>query len=600
MKFPFTLIILFCCITFAQAQLPPKWKYLGGDTVVQFATMDMDIYGRIWGYPVYRNEKLTKKLGGSFRTMLYGNVSENMVVYPDTIDIFHNYLQVLPDGNMIFCGGGYVQPPSINILNIFTTKWINKVELPGYRAITSITMDKLGVLYCSTEDWLILNSTDFGNSWNAIYNPWKYITNLYIDSQNNLIAKYGDGFNNQGLFRTTDYGQTWVRLDSLFFNENIRISVQLRFQTIVAPNKLYISASYYEDSKSRKMFFSSKLDGTEIDTISYDSTWEFSIPEDIVFDSSGVLFGNYDRCLAYSLDTGRYSFQRTAVITNDPPNPPYLSGIWDSVGIQGKMGYDKFTFLINGDLHWGHHHFKCTFPDIYVPPRRMGSMNRCGYATSTFVADTLASVEFIQAASMNVAVRYDTIVPRRSIRVHVNVIDTSKYAHFLFRATTHKGHKTEWGDNIFPKVQQTELQLRKGKTNKVPDSLDAGFAVNYLWYRNGEKIGYNGSTVFLRTERVLELTKPGTYVCEIFDTTGCVQTTAPYTYNPVSVPEETDAQIQVFPNPANQSITITGIGDIIHDIQITDVLGNVVLVSDAKHRISAGMLIIDVTTLPNG
>ncbi|MBL7974827.1 MAG: T9SS type A sorting domain-containing protein, partial [Candidatus Kapabacteria bacterium] len=48
------------------------------------------------------------------------------------------------------------------------------------------------------------------------------------------------------------------------------------------------------------------------------------------------------------------------------------------------------------------------------------------------------------------------------------------------------------------------------------------------------------------------------------------------------------------------SITIIGIGDIIHDIEITDVLGNVVLVSDARHRAATGMSVIDIREVPSG
>ncbi|MBX7153671.1 MAG: T9SS type A sorting domain-containing protein [Bacteriodetes bacterium] len=305
--------------------------------------------------------------------------------------------------------------------------------------------------------------------------------------------------------------------------------------------------------------------------------------------------------MQYSIDSGK-TWRETGYIDPRPDARPIVYDTvqhirYDSLDI-GMYPTDHLTLLPTGHIHISHFHYRSRFSNP-TPPQRISSMVRCGYATETFVSDTLTMVEVVKAGSMNVIVRYDTIVPKRSIQVHIYSKDTSQYAHFLVRAKNSKGYETQWSEDMFPRVKQ-ELTIRRASNIKQVDTLDAGFAVNYVWYRNGIKVTYPNNPTFLWFYRTMPLDSVGTYWCEIFDTTGCVQTTAPYTYNPVSVPEETNTEIRVFPNPANESITITGIGDLVGQIEIIDMLGNVLLVSDARHRAATGMGVIDIRELPNG
>jgi len=65
--------------------------------------------------------------------------------------------------------------------------------------------------------------------------------------------------------------------------------------------------------------------------------------------------------------------------------------------------------------------------------------------------------------------------------------------------------------------------------------------------------------------------------------------------------DEVDEQIRVFPNPANESITVIGTNDLSGDIEITDVLGSVLLVGrDVPRNVSQGIRTVNVADLPNG
>ncbi|MFN8366641.1 MAG: hypothetical protein U0Y96_05305 [Candidatus Kapaibacterium sp.] len=555
------------------------WQYFGNDSVVQAIMVNRDLTGAYWSIPWYKDVTLQKRNARYVGKSNYGKdlTISTSHIFPTRVPSLE--MLALPDKRILYCtDSDTLKGPAIYESTDYGINWKFQAFIQGGIYLSTSAIDRRGVLYLGLERGIVLRSTDLGKSWNYVHHPKEEnndVESILFDSENALYVKTGGGFSNHSISRSTNYGQSWLRLDSLLFSYTNLLDVFYWNSLLIAHNKLYITGSYFDSTKRpQNRLLSCNYNGTNVvdlirGTDDYDTN---RVPMFSIVDSSGAIYSiGSGNSIINSIDSGK-TWQRSAYISDRVDNT-FTQRIWDTIGVKGLLLSDKLTIMLDGHLHLGHFHYRSRDTVKYMPPQRIASMNRCGYATATFIADTLTSVEFIQAASMNVTVRYDTIVPRRSIQVHVNVIDTSQYAHFLFRATTHKGHKTEWGDDIFPRVQQTELQLRKGKSMKAPDSLDAGFAVNYLWYRDGKKIGYFGSQTYLRYERILEIDTPGTYWCEIFDTTGCVQTTAPYTYNPVSVPEETDAQIKVFPNPANESITIIGIGDIIHDIEITDVLG---------------------------
>ncbi|MBL7975271.1 MAG: hypothetical protein JNJ85_10185, partial [Candidatus Kapabacteria bacterium] len=506
--------------------------------------VNRDLTGTYWGFPLYKNDNLWKKYSMYFGISVYAN---DLVLSKDyNIPARMPSLEMIPLPNRRIIYGtdpDTLIGPALYETGDYGKNWSLKVNIPSGLSLNSFGIDKRYVLYLGLRGGLMLRSTDLGETWNYVHHPMEEnndVELIQFDSENALYVKTGGGFSNHSISRSTNYGQTWLRLDSLLFSYTNLLDVRYYNSLLIAHNKLYVTGSYYDSTLRRQnRLLRCSYNGTNVEDLirGTDDDDTNRVPMSSIVDSSGVLY-SLGSSISRSIDSGR-TWQRNAYISSRIEDS-FTQRIWDTIGVRGALHSDKLTIMLDGHLHLGHFHYRSRDTVKYMPPQRIASMNRCGYATATFIADTLTSVEFIQAASMNVTVRYDTIVPRRSIQVHVNVIDTSQYAHFLFRATTHKGHKTEWGDDIFPRVQQTELQLRKGKSIKAPDSLDAGLAISYVWYRDGKKIGYFGSQTYLRYERVLELDTPGTYWCEIFDTTGCVQTTAPYTYNPVSVPEETD------------------------------------------------------------
>lgn len=600
------VISLISCIlsTITTAQPTVLWDYLGNRT---YSGIDIEtplLTGKSLAFLIPRDEGDT-----ILSTYFFGSTinAVDIKMFNTVIPkVGFNSFQILPNKKVLW---GSSNPPTVLItddnVGHFDTLADFELKYRTWGNVRTMNLSRQGVLYVGLQGGLLIRSTDFGNTWQVCPHTGLGPEKVYFDNNDNLYLQ-SEYSGIRRLHRTTNFGQSWQRLDSILLQLEDISRFGESLSSYIFYNKLYFYHYNYNGSRLLESFIRSNLDGTNrevLKTTPYDfREVHGDSPEYIICDSSGGLHGLcYFGSMQYSNDSGR-TWKETAYIDKQKdariPKFDTVQHIFPDTALILGAPWNHFTALLDGHIHLSQFHYLSRFT-VPMPPQRLASINRCGYATATFVSDSLSSVEWIKAGSMNVDVRFDTIANGRSIQVHIQRIDSTKFAHFYIKATNVRGFRTEWSEDMYPKQQQS-LQLHKAKKKQNVDTLDAGFAVQYIWYRDGKEVmlkNYNLSGWFYRT---IPLDTPGTYWCEIFDTTGCVQTTQPYTYNPVSVNDEPNDDIHVFPNPANESITITGIGDVMHDIEITDVLGNVALVSDTKHCISTGIMMIDIATLPNG
>lgn len=119
-----------------------------------------------------------------------------------------------------------------------------------------------------------------------------------------------------------------------------------------------------------------------------------------------------------------------------------------------------------------------------------------------------------------------------------------------------------------------------------------GFPANYTlsWERNG--LAVNGAT-----NDTLVTNVPGTYAVVITSPDGCVYTTPTFSAN-LGVAENTFLDWNVFPNPANNNITVTLSSDQqLEEVQLIDVTGRVVKQWNWEN---GSQMTMDIQEIPTG
>ncbi len=110
--------------------------------------------------------------------------------------------------------------------------------------IRSLVSDNNGNIIAGTSQNEIIISVDNGNTWNRFTPNWgiEYgVSNLFIFGDTVLAGSY------EGLFRSEDFGQNWVRIDE----ENL---IHIYDMVMVYDNNLYLSEGNYQLGYS--MYFS--------------------------------------------------------------------------------------------------------------------------------------------------------------------------------------------------------------------------------------------------------------------------------------------------------------------------------------------------------
>lgn len=537
---------------------------------------------------------------------LYGKDMKLGAKYPP--DNPGDYLLALPDGKILAATSEGLSP----FLYQSTNKgkdWQLNIALPAGGKVSSLLLSKRGVIYCSADDGWLMRSTDMGASWNILPHQTGTLRKVLISEDDHIyLETYPPYTAYCRLDRSTDHGQTWLRIDTICIDTSFtRFSTSsYRVRLLLAnKDKLYISY-FYDDVKGttgrNNVFLRCNPDGSHPQELIHDRYGDddYQTPINMVMDSSGGFHAmGYRNNLMYSLDSG-VTWKETAYMTNVDRHISIdtVQRFWDTLGIWGRLPEDHLTLMMDGHVHLSHNHYLSRY-SVAMPPQRIASMSRCGIATATFVADSLAGVEWVQAKSMNVAVRFDTLTKGRSIQVHATRLDSSKLARFHFRATNTRGLSTEWAEQMYPTTGRQQLRLLPASKPKVPDSLDAGVAIVYIWYKDGKKLHYPSGEEFPRAERTMELKEAGTYWCEVFDSNGCVQVTAPYTFKPVGVADETHSNnsVQVYPNPAQDMLTLVHNEEEGVSIEIVDVVGRVVMQQQCS---GASIQSINISSLANG
>tara|TARA_B100000315_G_scaffold260939_1_gene328132 strand:+ start:71273 stop:73582 length:2310 start_codon:yes stop_codon:yes gene_type:complete len=72
-----------------------------------------------------------------------------------------------------------------------------------------------GIAYTGWEDWVLTYSNDQGNEWThypTSFDPWLWITGLYADADWNLYAVQGALDEDNTVYKSPDYGESWQEL----------------------------------------------------------------------------------------------------------------------------------------------------------------------------------------------------------------------------------------------------------------------------------------------------------------------------------------------------------------------------------------------------
>ncbi len=449
-------------------------------------------------------------------------------------------------------------------------------------------MSKLGVVYCCSES--LLRSTDYGVSWQDAKPPQSFPDKLLFDSEDHMYLVYlGNGGK---VFKTTNHGETWSRIDTIAIEDIHRNPAFEGLDNVyIFNNHLYFVYHYLCDqspSPCTRMIYTnlngydrkylvSQLNPYERDTL---------IVDNITEDSSGVLYGisQYNNSLQYSLDSGRKWFETAYVTSNSADeyqrnikNDTVQHIFYDSTY---RRGWDptsvNLVLMTDGHLYFSYFQYRL-HNKIFSAPFRIASMKRCGCATATFISDTLSGVKVDRSKSYNISVKWDSIDFPRSIQLNVCQIDTGKTSYYYVTATSRNGAHTDWADYIYPSKNVKVSYIKNGDMLKR-DSLDAGVAVSYEWYRNGHMLSATDEQVV--NVRRIALDSIGMYQCKLFDTNGCVQNTEPFAYEKLDVKDESeywDETISINPNPIHDRILICSSQSGVGILKMYDTMGNIVL-----------------------
>ncbi len=154
---------------------------------------------------------------------------------------------------------------------------------------------------------------------------------------------------------------------------------------------------------------------------------------------------------------------------------------------------------------------------------------------------------------------------------------------------------TVYGTDAFGCAHDTTVAIDVLDAPAMPVVTNLGMtmsstpATTYQWYLDGELIA--GAT-----EQEWAPLANGNYSVTITDANGCQSTSAPVYFGTVGVADAVAMGLRVYPQPADETITVTGVSAST-DVRLLDAMGRVVL---AKRSGSNGSLTFDVRALAPG
>ncbi|WP_348272569.1 S-layer homology domain-containing protein [Paenibacillus sp. BIHB 4019] len=272
-----------------------------------------------------------KVVGGGFVPGIVYNPSEKDLIYART-DI----------------GGAYRFDPA-------TQSWIQLLDFVGFEewsmlGVESIATDPVETnrVYAAvgtyTNDWtdtpgMILRSTDKGNSWQRTVLPFKLGGNmpgrsmgerLVIDPNDNRILYLGARSGN-GLWRSTDYGETWSKVDSFTASGNVKDY----FDDIVGVAWITFDQATGSKGKKSQTIYVGVADNEQSIYRSTDGgeTWEAVAgqPKQGFVPHHGVLDGKGHLYVTYNEFVGPYDGGKGAVWKLDT-----TTGVWTDISPTGN------------------------------------------------------------------------------------------------------------------------------------------------------------------------------------------------------------------------------------------------------------------------
>lgn len=117
-------------------------------------------------------------------------------------------------------------------------------------------------------------------------------------------------------------------------------------------------------------------------------------------------------------------------------------------------------------------------------------------------------------------------------------------------------------------VEVTVLSLPLPDITVSGNELSTETYASYQWY-------FNGFSIPLGTTQTITGTADGIYTVEVVDANGCSNSSSEYSFNYVSIDEMDNHSFNIYPNPANDVITITSSTDF-NRIELINGLGQIV------------------------
>jgi hypothetical protein len=112
-------------------------------------------------------------------------------------------------------------------------------------------------------------------------------------------------------------------------------------------------------------------------------------------------------------------------------------------------------------------------------------------------------------------------------------------------------------------------------------------AVGYQWFLNGVAIAGATSQFYAPTEN-------GVYSVTVSNENGCTSASEPYEWLITSVLKNTKSNLIIFPNPSQNSLTVSWVLEKISSVEIYDLLGNLVKIETENFSK------IDISTISSG
>ncbi|MBL7998697.1 MAG: T9SS type A sorting domain-containing protein [Candidatus Kapabacteria bacterium] len=530
-----------------------------------------------------------------------------------------------------------------------------------------IEVARNGMMYVNFGGGYIFRSLDKGRTWSYLFysKDWVSSTDVSLDIApmpesdlyvNTVLRRYDERdtvyeSGGSGLFRSTNHGASWQRLDTLQpFMKRVNpryiagawadVEVEHRVRKLHFVNgRAYFNfvhrerGSYDHDTAIYKTvrFDDAMLrvnaDGT-LDTIITGGEWFRNTMTDAKGNWYAHTFSMYGRGSIYpwgkpwtgweAFSSSRDSGKTWSVIS------PMISiteqgsegAIMDTVNPQtgkrcqalrlntsnvfrmlpnGRIMADIWTRVENpgkrDSIRYGYYMSAFRVP---LAPQVFALERGCGFHNVTFTSDTLRRVEVTSDAPWEIAVAIDTVKAGMSNRVRITSRMPGETVYFRIRAEG-VGGVTEYVDSIEARTEPT--YSRHGDTLRV----HAGARAAYRWTLNGEPIRiiepYRTWKVYAGDEikSWIVMKAAGEYCCQVYDTANCVHERVACTmFGTTSVEQgERNTDIHVQPNPAMEHITVTANHTAM--VEIYSALGEMMCAVKNYGREK-----IDITPLPSG